>query len=79
MGWKAGVLFPAGARDFSLFKASRPALGPTQPPMQWVPGVLSPGAKRPGREADCSPPSTADVKNGGAIPALLNTSSWHGA
>jgi hypothetical protein len=26
--------------------ASRPALGPTQPPIQWVPGVLSPGVKR---------------------------------
>jgi hypothetical protein len=25
---------------------SRPALGPTQPPEQWVPGVLSPGLKR---------------------------------
>jgi hypothetical protein len=26
--------------------ASRPALGPTQPSIQWVPGVLSPGVKR---------------------------------
>jgi hypothetical protein len=25
---------------------SRPALGSTQPPVQWVPGVLSPGVKR---------------------------------
>jgi hypothetical protein len=25
---------------------SRPALGPTQTPVQWVPGVLSPGIKR---------------------------------
>jgi hypothetical protein len=24
---------------------SRPALGPTQLPVQWVPGVLSPGVK----------------------------------
>jgi hypothetical protein len=26
--------------------ASRPALGSTQPPIQWVPAVLSPGVKR---------------------------------
>jgi hypothetical protein len=28
------------------------ALGPTQPSIQWVPGALSLGVKRPGREAD---------------------------
>jgi hypothetical protein len=33
-------------------------LGPTQPPIQWVPRVLSPGVKRLGREADHSPPSS---------------------
>jgi hypothetical protein len=32
-------------RIFLLAPASRPALGPTQPPIQWVPGVLSPGVK----------------------------------
>jgi hypothetical protein len=37
---------------FLFTTASRTALGPTQPPIQWVPGVLSVGVKRPGREAD---------------------------
>jgi hypothetical protein len=31
---------------FPLTSVSRPALRPTQPPVQWVPGVLSPGVKR---------------------------------
>jgi hypothetical protein len=39
---------------------SRPTLGPTQPPVQWVLG-LSRGRKRPGRDADPSPPSSAEV------------------
>jgi len=46
---------------FLFTTASRTALGPTQPPIQWVPGVLSLGVKRPGREADHSPPSSAEV------------------
>jgi hypothetical protein len=29
---------------------------PAQFPIQWVQGALSPGVKRPGREADHSPP-----------------------
>jgi len=43
-------------RDFTHL--SRPVLGPTQPPVQWVPG-LSRGKERPGRDADPSPPSNA--------------------
>jgi hypothetical protein len=59
-----GVRSPAGQRIFPLVSVSRPALRPTQPPVQWVPGVLSPGAKaRPGRNADHSPPSSAEVEN----------------
>jgi hypothetical protein len=38
------------------------ALGPTQPPIQWVPGSPSLGVKRPGREADQSPPSSAEIR-----------------
>jgi hypothetical protein len=42
---------------------SRTSLGPTQPPIQGVPGALFLGVKRPGSEADHSPPSSAEVKN----------------
>jgi hypothetical protein len=35
-----------GERIFLLVSVTWPALGPTQPPVQWVPGVLSPGVKR---------------------------------
>jgi hypothetical protein len=35
-----------GHRIILLASASRPALGPTQPSIQWVPVVLSPGVKR---------------------------------
>jgi hypothetical protein len=34
----------------------------TQPPIQWVPGALSLGVKRQGRESDHSPPTSAEVK-----------------
>jgi hypothetical protein len=60
--------------------ASRPALRPTQPPIQWVPAVLSMEIKRPGREADHSPPSSAEVKEW--VELYLhspNTPSWRGA
>jgi hypothetical protein len=29
---------------------SRPVLGPTQPPILWVPGAVSKGVKRPGNK-----------------------------
>jgi hypothetical protein len=45
--------FPAGAgKFFLLITASRMALGPTQPHIQWVPGALSLGVKRQGLEVD---------------------------
>jgi hypothetical protein len=56
------VRFSAGAGKFLFTTASRPALRPTQPPIQWVPGALSLGVKRPVREADHSSASSAEVK-----------------
>jgi len=38
-----GVKIPVGARDFSFSITSGPALGPTQPPVLWVPGFLHEG------------------------------------
>ena len=43
-----------------FFRPSRPALGPTHPPVQWVP-FLSRGKVRPGRPAGHPPPSSAAV------------------
>jgi hypothetical protein len=48
---------------FPFFTASRPALGPTQPPIKSVQGTFSSGEKRQGREADHFLPSSAEVKN----------------
>jgi hypothetical protein len=42
---------------------SRPALGPTQPPIRRVLVVLSLEIKRPGCEVDHSPPYSAEVTN----------------
>jgi hypothetical protein len=52
-----------GRGIFLFTTASRTDLRPTQPPIQWVSGVLSLGVKRPGREAEHSLPSSAEVKN----------------
>jgi hypothetical protein len=57
-GWTAGDQFPAGKREFSLLHVVQ----------------IGTGGSFPGRKADHSPPSSAEVKNGGAIPPLPNTS-----
>jgi hypothetical protein len=47
-----------------LASVSRPALRLTQPPVEWVSGVLFPGGKaRRGRDAEYSTPSSDEVDN----------------
>jgi hypothetical protein len=81
-GWTIGVLEFDSRRRLGIFlftTSFRTALGPIQPPIQWVPGSLSLRVKRPWREADYSPPSIAEVKE--CVELYLhypNTSSWHG-
>jgi hypothetical protein len=53
---------PGRVKNFIFSTLSRPALGSTQAHIQWVTEALSPGVKRPGHEADYSPPTTAEVK-----------------
>jgi hypothetical protein len=68
---------PVRSRIFST--SSRPALGSTQPPIQWLPGALSLGVKRPGRGADHSPPTSAEVKKMWIYTSTVRTSSWRSA
>jgi hypothetical protein len=56
------VRFPAGAGNSSLHYRVQTTLGPTQPPIQWVPGTLYLGVKRSGRGADHSPPPSAEIE-----------------
>jgi len=48
--------------DSILFSITLLYPGPTQTSIQWVPGSLSLVVKRPGSEADHSPPTSTEVK-----------------
>jgi hypothetical protein len=66
----ARIQFPAGTRDFSLLHNVQNGSGSHPTPLQWVPELFPPGAKRQGREVDHLFPSSAEVKNGEAVPPL---------
>jgi hypothetical protein len=53
---------PGRVKNFLFSTSSRPTLGSTQPPIQWVPGALSLEVKQSGLEAEHSPPTSAEVK-----------------
>jgi hypothetical protein len=71
MSCRTGVRFPAGVRFFS--SPSR-----REPPIQWIPGVLSLRVKRPGSEAEHSTASSVEVTSTpprlhGIVLKYLNT------
>jgi hypothetical protein len=59
--WRRSSLSLVRIRRFFI---SRLALESTQPSIQWEPWAIFPGVKRQGCEADHSPPSSAEVRNG---------------
>jgi hypothetical protein len=61
MCWTAKVQFP-GRCKIVLYSTA---------------GMLSPEVKHQRHDADHSPPPSAKVKKGGAIPPLPCMSSWH--
>jgi hypothetical protein len=60
-----GVLDRAAIMISATF---RPDLGPTQRPVERVLEAVSPEVNQPRRETNQPPPSSAEVKNYGAIP-----------
>jgi hypothetical protein len=73
-GRRVRVLFPAGARDFSLLHNVQAGSGVH--PASYTKGTE---VKKQGREADHSPLPSADVRNCGGIPPLPHMSSWRDA
>jgi hypothetical protein len=79
-GWMIGVGFPAGAGNFPLHHRVQTGSGAHPASYPMCTGGSFPGVKWPGREADHSPPSSADVKD--CVELYLhssNTSSWRDA
>jgi hypothetical protein len=83
MDWTMGILgfdYRRGLGIFLFTAKFRMAVGPAQLSIQWVPGALSLGVKLPEREADNSPPSSAEVKE--VVELYLHSPStplWCGA
>jgi hypothetical protein len=64
---------------FLFSAASRPTPGAHPALYLKITEALSPGVRRLGREADHLFPTNAEIKYGGVILPLPNTSSLHGA
>jgi hypothetical protein len=70
---------PGKVKNFLFSTSFRPALGPTQPPIQWVPRALSPGVKRQRCEVDHPASTSAEVKNMWIFTSTPHTPLWRSA
>jgi hypothetical protein len=77
-GLMTGFRFPV-REYFSLLHSVQTGSGTQPDSCRMGNGCSFPGVKRPGREADYTPPSSAEVKNGGAVPPLPHVPLWHSA
>jgi hypothetical protein len=75
MRWSEAVRFLSGAKDFTLLHFVQ--TGSKAHPASYSLGTedFFTGVKLPGHETEHSPPSSAVIKNGGAIPPLSYTHS----
>jgi hypothetical protein len=82
IGYRLDGRGPIPGKDMKLLSSSQRryrlwSLGSLLSNEYW--GSVSPRGKRPGREADHSPPSSDKVKNDRSIAPLSNTSSLCGS
>jgi len=78
-GWTTGLRFPTGARTIPLAIASRPALRPTQHPIQWVTGALALGVEWLGCKMTIHLHLLPTFGMSGAIPPFSYKFSWRGS
>jgi hypothetical protein len=77
---RIGVRVPVESRIFSSPRRSDRFCGPPNLLSNGLSGTLSPGVKRPGCEADHSPPASTKVKRKcGYIHPIPRTPSWRSA
>jgi hypothetical protein len=76
-GQKGQASIPGRDKIVFFYIASRPDMGPTEPPVRWVPGTLPQGVKWLGHNANCSSLTGAEFKNDRVVlKYCINLSSW---
>jgi hypothetical protein len=71
MGWMTGIRLPARAGVFLFVNVSKPAVRPTQPPIQWE--IWGRGGSIPGGKAVTCILVVPRLRMCGAIPPIPHT------